>query len=839
VDDENERNSNLDEDLLAESGFSQEDKAEIIDEIENIISANKIKISSDLFKLRPKRRGVFFPIFINVLAAGLLVGGYFYFTDYYQVRAENLLIEKSEFISVEGQLIESVKEDAERKLQEKDTEINQIQERLESLDSERETLIADMEDSIRQRENQLRESLESELQQEIERLQGSGLSEEDIQAQVQAFEQERQAEFDSTLADFKAAETAALQEKENELSGLKDQLQDTLDQTSRERTQLAAEAEAREEELRLQYEEESTQLQERTSIAEQQYSQLSGQQEREEFITNQMISLYSKTRWFISTGDTDSALSALASLEGMLSEESLRDAPNLMKRRDIEQFFIDTLRSQIGEKDLMNPEQKAFLEQTTKLFDDIRLQINQGDQYLKDGKNDLAKASYESAFKQIPELSGAYEKIDEMDKTVFKGEIQALENKIGDLEGTLGRRNSRIETLSGTITSVQNQLETAEAEIAGLEETNREIRGDYASLEQDYLQKNDDYTILEEDYHLKTEELSSLAGEIEDLTAENRGLLSDVEISQEEYQLLDEEYILALEDNTVLAEEITALEEEQGTLENLVGVLEEEKEVLETVNTDLNTEKTEVLQRIGDLENYKNSIAGLGSIYEENRDTARSLSSKNDLESSSTAWDRILATFDNETAAGIFPGIRSEIESIFTNIVAGNNDKVLEEGKTEGLALGMTEGKSEAYDNVLTFVQYAAGDKITDEESTRQKIVTETDIDTSYGRVVAEIQNLVARGVVREDVGVLRYSLLGTVLTTSLPSITVEKLVEQSVTPGSSVQVLRHDGTNDSTIIAEGQIVSASGTRVTVKVSSLDGTAEDLRFGDLVYLNTP
>ena len=56
-----------------ESTISDEDRADILKEIDKVVDENKIPVSSELFELNPAKKGIFLPFFINIVAVAVFV----------------------------------------------------------------------------------------------------------------------------------------------------------------------------------------------------------------------------------------------------------------------------------------------------------------------------------------------------------------------------------------------------------------------------------------------------------------------------------------------------------------------------------------------------------------------------------------------------------------------------------------------------------------------------------------------------------------------------------------------------------------------------------------------
>ena len=147
----------------SEAGISKEDQKDVLQEIENVVTKNRIVTTPEDFVVKADKRGVFFPVLVVVCAvAALGIGGsafYFLFQ-----RGESQIVRGAVgTITAEGQLIQAVRREANGKILEKNQEINTIQGRLADIDKQRQDLQSNMDTKVSQREQELRARMATEL----------------------------------------------------------------------------------------------------------------------------------------------------------------------------------------------------------------------------------------------------------------------------------------------------------------------------------------------------------------------------------------------------------------------------------------------------------------------------------------------------------------------------------------------------------------------------------------------------------------------------------------------------------------------------------------------------
>ena len=392
-----------------ESSVTEEDRAEILQEIDKVVEENKITVTSELFELKPAKKGIFLPIFINILALAVIVGGFFLATWYFEQQRESLSTEAEGFLSAEGRLIAELKREAESQLQEKDNEIGQIQSQLNQIEQERADLMASMDEQVREREAELKAALDRQLALEKSRLEALGKSAEDISGQLADLEQRVTAEQEAELNAFKSEAEETLRAKEEELARNKALTEQILDEARNEREELEAKSQAREEELVAQYEEEKAALAEQATEAETRLQQVTASQEREKLVSDQIIGTYNLISQKMENGNFTAAMADLEQLKTLLYQPSINTLPNIAARRNSDLFIIDAL-EELAETRAAVEETKTTdsILQTANLLETARGAVVRADDAFSAGNRAEAKRLYTDALKLVPALGRAY-----------------------------------------------------------------------------------------------------------------------------------------------------------------------------------------------------------------------------------------------------------------------------------------------------------------------------------------------------------------------------------------------------------------------------------------------
>ena len=186
------------EQFIQTDGIDSKDAQEIQAHIEALSHKNRINLSSKELKITPTKNGLVFPLVVDSLMLGIAVGVLILISQ--AVTGDRLQSTYEEgFSSVEGQLIQQMRQDSELRLSEKEQEIEVIRKQLASLKTEELTAANKFEERYKQRERELQTRLEQDLEAERKRLITTGISAENIQALLAAYEQKQFAYYRAEL----------------------------------------------------------------------------------------------------------------------------------------------------------------------------------------------------------------------------------------------------------------------------------------------------------------------------------------------------------------------------------------------------------------------------------------------------------------------------------------------------------------------------------------------------------------------------------------------------------------------------------------------------------------
>ncbi len=388
----------------SESGISREDQKEILQEIDGIATKSRISVTPEVFAVRAMKRGVLFPITVNVAAILALAIGAACLYFLYQRGETQIKREQPVAITAEGKLLEEVKRESEARLAQKNQEINSIQDRLAQIDRERQDLQANMDAKVGQREKELRASMAAELDAERQKLKGQGLSDQDIEKRLSELESRKNAESNRRLETYRAEAETERRKSEENLKALRVEFAANLEKANADRQQVLTDSQKREEELRRQLAEATHSLEARDSQAEKALSTLSAQKENEDLVSGQLIGLYETVKADIAMREYARAIQDLQAVRSFVNRQEVMVLPAMSRRREFDLFVVDSLTAlSQGERDRTKTDTSSLIAAAAQVSE-VRAQVNLADGMVSAGKLKEAEEAYAKALATIPEI---------------------------------------------------------------------------------------------------------------------------------------------------------------------------------------------------------------------------------------------------------------------------------------------------------------------------------------------------------------------------------------------------------------------------------------------------
>lgn len=562
-----------------EEYISPEDQEAINAQIEQALEKNRMRIDDDTFRVDAERRGGVLPIVVNVVAVLLVAGGLFASLYYFDKKEQEVSVGRQSIASAESRLLDTMAEESERRLSEKNQEITDIQRQLASMISERQSIQSAAEDRIREQEESLRAELERQLAAEKQRLEDGGLSEEDLNRQLNAFETELRSGFDAQLEQAVAQANEEMQERERTLNALISEYEQSLQAAESERSALVEDLEAQRSELQERLAESQSELEGERARFSEQLQNMQAQQNEEQLVLDQLLAAYSGIEQDLSAGDLDSAKVKISDLRAYINDIEISQLPLMQTRRPVELFLIDSLDNLVERELKENEINTESLIESANILASAAALIEQGDSLYRSGSFTEAREKYLDAMAKIPSISRGYASLLEIEESQRLEQLSQIEEAVeeGDSYFLAGEYQSASDSYSRAAflaadggllgaTYIERLSETAyrirgAADAALLAEANTELEDALAredALEQQVqLQASQNSSALAS----LNDQIDQLESDKTDLEGERDALSSRIDVLQQEHEVELEAALGVLKTDLALAEtEITRLE---------------------------------------------------------------------------------------------------------------------------------------------------------------------------------------------------------------------------------------------------------------------------------------
>ena len=773
-------NSGLDNNLGHHS-LEEQERLEILEEIDKVVETNRLPVSEDMARLTPQKKGLAFPLLINLFAVAAVLATIYFSNRMFEQKQEDLSLAASSYQSAEGKLLEELKKESEARLKEKDAEIGAIQDELAELDKQSRELAESMEQQIQDREDALRTALEQELEEERQKLRGQGRTEADIEEEIRRLEEERTAEYEAELAAFRDETQAAIAEKEEELARAKQLNEQLLSEVNSEKERIESETRQRESELTAQYEQEKAALAEETAAAEARLEQLKKNQAQQSLIIDQINGSYENIFELLDAGKTDAAAAAADALALMLSDPSVSALEAVSARSDMDREILSLIRERIDAASVKESADSGNLAAAADMLLSAQETARRGEAAFDEGSYGEASEYYRKALGQIPALEKAWNDLNAISAESERKRILPLLESASALaaSGDYGGAASRYaeaaseadsgnpDLLSRAVSGLTESSETARASISseGAAEIERLTAETAAELER--LEAELAETRTEAERSLESAEAAH-AGEVAELTGSWETRIEEADAKYTELE--------------------AAMNEEIDRLSRMIGERDQE-------NLRLNTEKTD-------------TETALGLAEEE------ITKNETELKEAGEKYQQLERTYETAVASA---------------------SELLEAAESRAFESGVDKGRSEALNDILYFSSYLEGTAAYD-EGARSRISELIDEDPAYGEAVRKIQNIAAAegGEDKKMIAVEQKILLGTISFASGSKIIIEPLVEQTVETGTRVTIYRKERGKEEVYVTFGVVTSADASSITARTDPA-GT-EPAQSMDLVYM---
>lgn len=316
--------------------YSEEEKAQILGEIEQAASANRLTVDTTTFQ--PRKRGIFFPIAVNLAALAVVAGAWFGASAYFQNRQENLQLRTDKIFSTESKLLTKVLEDSKKQLAEKNSEIDKIKQDLDRVAAEKSDLQNSFDQRVGAKERQLRQEMADALAAEKKRLQDLGLSAAEVTQKLREFEIQKDAEFNTRLQAYRQEVQQEINQRTLAVTALQSKLQETVSEQESLRKEIEQQNQAREKELETQLSSQAADI-----------TQLKKDNEDLANFYRQADSAMATVHSAFDSGDLAQTQAAILALRQVLAKASASASETVRARAQVQSMLASSLDTAVSE----------------------------------------------------------------------------------------------------------------------------------------------------------------------------------------------------------------------------------------------------------------------------------------------------------------------------------------------------------------------------------------------------------------------------------------------------------------------------------------------------------
>lgn len=802
--------------------LEEQEREEILQEIDGLVASNRLPVSEEMEKLKPQKSGVGFPLIINILAVAAVLSTFYFANRMFEQKQETLSNENATYQSAEGKLLEELKKESAAKLEQKEQEIGAIQNELAELDRQSRELASSMEQQIAEREEQLRLELEQELEQERTKLLAQGKSEAAVEAELKDIEQQRLAQFENELADFKAETEKAIAEKEEELARAKQLNQELLAEVNSEKERIQTETLQRETELTAQFEAEKAALAEEAASAEAQLERLTQNQAKEALLIDQINGSYETIFDLIETQKYEPALEALDSLKKLIEDPAVATLKGVSSRSANDRAMIEILKQSIEEDAYKDDTDTKSLAAAADLLLSAQEIAARGTEAFNAGNYGEAEDYYQRSLQKIPSLNQAWKGLEQISKSNEAARLSDLLRKGAELAAA-GDFNAASEQYAQAAKSAENLnpdllgsaidkiLDASEQEVssrvaakdAALNELDSAKKAELDKLKKELAEAE---AAAAESAEQKDAAIEALNNQLEQKTADYETKLAEADTAVSELEAEKDAEI----------ERLTRLigERDQQNL-SLNAEKEETETELQTSMDELKTSLAETQEALAsktaELEEYKKSAEeAKGQLSSASDEQIAELTAQ--IEEAAAEYDELLKDYN------------AEKDSLSNKLRAS---------EMTGYTNGLKQGREEAMENILYLASYLDGSAAYDPEA-GEKIAELTESDPVFSQAVSKIQDIAEKSSGASALAVSREILLGTVSSASGTSIVIEPLIDAEIESGTKLIIKRTQRGRAEEYVTFGFVTSISGSSIRART---DPAGDDLaKSMDLVYI---
>ncbi|MDR2485252.1 MAG: hypothetical protein LBD55_07650 [Treponema sp.] len=471
------------------SGISKEEQRGILSEIEEITTRNRLQPARADLTVKAKKRGLVFPVLVNIIALLLLGGGVFLFFLLQQQDARQFQEGDSYTGLTERQLIQTIRRETSDRIAMKDREIADILAKLAEIDLQLQNLQQSVDRRILEKESELRRQIQQETEEERKRLIQEDMSENAVTERIQIFDERQQERLNAELAAFRMQLDEERFALETQLKKLQEEYLQNLALLQGERVQVLEAARIREENLQIQLIEKTNELNalyeqsrhELGSTRDELY-RLTEEWERSALIEGELSGFYTGVNQQIRDGRLSQASATLMAMREFLNTPSFQHLRPIQSRKEFYLASIDVLSEIIAggllgsaAEALQAPLQTASLPDRSEIeaihreyanaIADLKTQNEALEQAV--AVKDQTIAAFERQNPNQGQAPGNYE------ETIgtLRTQNTSLQQTVAARESTIGTLRTQNANLQQTVTARESTIGTLRTQNANLQQT--------------------------------------------------------------------------------------------------------------------------------------------------------------------------------------------------------------------------------------------------------------------------------------------------------------------------------------------------------------------------------
>ncbi|MDR2536374.1 MAG: hypothetical protein LBD29_10140 [Treponema sp.] len=442
-----------------------------------------------------------FPLIINGLVLVMSVLVVLWISYIVSKEEADLADQRGGLSSVEGHLIQRLRQDANFQLSEKDRELAEVRRQLMDLEKDQTNVLNQIEVQYSDRESEFQRLLAQDVAAERRRLIATEITAEQLDELLALYEQERFAYYQEALAKYRQQLNAERQEAESNYQRLYNQYQNNIKTINNERQVIRAEFQQKEQEVRIAGEVRLDQVQQSVPEAAEAQSTLASletQRQQIQLEENRITGMFNQLRNALQQERYNDAVSQSESLLQYL-EGSLQETPEARQRRSLDMYLASSLariaRTELHQTVERNPEIDALrtrvtsLEaenaQLTRLNNELSLALEQARQ--REGEITALLSRIAQNERELTNLNTRIMQLEQENARLilanqnlsqntdsdsqYETHLSALTSRIGQLE----QENAKLNQLNTELGALTGKITQLERENARLAQTNQEL----------------------------------------------------------------------------------------------------------------------------------------------------------------------------------------------------------------------------------------------------------------------------------------------------------------------------------------------------------------------------